>query len=594
MSTVLDKLLSSLNIRGMNMSPTEIDLIVQEICSEIKLLLADSTRVSPLLNRLPRRTSKLDKKTGIASKLIERLYLVSDKETRSTLDDLSEEERVELYIKYSQLNAQFKKRFKESMPVVPLPTTSITDYQSARGKSEKEVKMWCTLKNKPPTEAVLDPTAMPVDIAPPEEFVPFYDFLSSNQEVPKGGYIVFPRGAVYSDGRVDLCKQGVGSLNIQQVVNSFQHNPYITHFLLGNNIVDITDAKAIANFITSNHKDQDVKDISEKDNDVTNNQVAKSKSHIKTWYLAGNRLDSQGISIISKALEKDTDSQALWLKRNPVKIQGAKYLSDMLRLNKTLEILDLTNTGIQDSGAIELFKALKDVRGNSGLRHLYIDANALTNETCKAIFDYYNDDNGPRLLESLWMDMNRFGDEGAETLAKALLLPGASKLKRLVIGANRLTSMGAEVLCLSLAKHPSLTMLDMGMYLATAHMGELCNRLNDDGALHVGKLIEQNTTLRILNVSFNSMTDTGHQVLLESLKKNSTLLHLDCAEYAISTSTYETEIEECLNTNCMNSIYKMSHKDYVKRQLKFDKHTENIVNIDSIYRNNMKDKKIVA
>lgn len=65
---------------------------------------------------------------------------------------------------------------------------------------------------------------------------------------------------------------------------------------------------------------------------------------IKTWYIAGNMIDTDGIKIIAEAFKNDEDATSLWLKRNPLQPEGIKYLGEMLEVNKNLRILDLHNT----------------------------------------------------------------------------------------------------------------------------------------------------------------------------------------------------------------------------------------------------------
>jgi hypothetical protein len=142
---------------------------------------------------------------------------------------------------------------------------------------EHNRKNWCSLKNKPLSKAITEPTAMDVEVASYEELEPFFKFLDSNS-VPidnnweKEPCMKFIKGALYQNKRLDLCKQVVGPNWIEILMNSLVNNTQIEHFLLGNNIIGTIGAKAIGNFLLNEHKPK-----------------------IKTWYIAGNSINQEGI-----------------------------------------------------------------------------------------------------------------------------------------------------------------------------------------------------------------------------------------------------------------------------------------------------------
>ena len=126
-------------------------------------------------------------------------------------------------------------------------------YKQARSNTDK----WCSLSNRPLSKRITEPMAMPVQEAPLEELKDFFNFLSSGGKIEPNFYdrdrdnmcMKFTRGALYTDGRLDMCKQVVGPSHIEMLMNSLSKNTTINHFLLGNNIIDTIGAKSIANFI---------------------------------------------------------------------------------------------------------------------------------------------------------------------------------------------------------------------------------------------------------------------------------------------------------------------------------------------------------
>ena len=229
---------------------------------------------------------------------------------------------------------------------------------------------WCCLRNRPLSNKVSDPTAMKVEEAPLEELEPFFTFLDSDKKIIATEFIreeyckTFCRGAVYEDGRMDLCKQVVGPSWISNLMRSLVPNTQIKHFLLGNNIIGPNGGKAIKEFLLNPNK----------------------KPHIETWYLAGNDLNDDAISDIVDGLVNDPDVKYLWLKRNPIKANGIQHITRLLKSNSNIEVLDLHNTAVFDEGLEYLIEGLKS---NTSVKLLYLDANNITSKSIDHLTDYY-------------------------------------------------------------------------------------------------------------------------------------------------------------------------------------------------------------
>jgi hypothetical protein len=172
------------------------------------------------------------------------------------------------------LIADLRRAYREQTEIKPKPFTL---YQQARLTGDRAIYHQLEEIDEIP-DVIVNPVPMPVEVAPLPELQPFFDFLREN----KNESLSFMRGTIFNDGRMDLCKQVVAQDWIQNLMDSLVNNQHIKHFLLGNNIVDFTGARAIANFINNPHQSQ-----------------------IETWYLAGNRIDANGIELISQALQTD-------------------------------------------------------------------------------------------------------------------------------------------------------------------------------------------------------------------------------------------------------------------------------------------------
>jgi Ran GTPase-activating protein (RanGAP) involved in mRNA processing and transport len=417
---------------------------------------------------------------------------------------------------------------------------------------------FCLLKNKPLNSTVLEPTAMPVKISEYEELEEFFKFLDSNGEVIVNEYgsdpcMKFNRGAIYQDKRMDLCKQVVGPTWIGQLMKSLKYNDKVEHFLLGNNIIGEAGGRAIREFLLTPH-------------------IPK----IKTWYIAGNDINAQAIGDIVDGLSSDPDMVSLWLKRNPLKPEGIQHIARLLVSNQNIKVLDLHNTAVLDEGIGYLVSGLK---ANRSLKHLYLDANGLTEACVDDLIGYfeYLIEHDIKGVTSLWIDMNKLFDSGVSKLVKTL-----SKyrfLKRLILGSNGLTDACVDDIVDAFISHPTLKVLDLGMYKSTSDMGMITNNIGDSGASKLCRLIESNNTIQYLSVMMNGITISGLELLANSIQSNNSIKFFDYKQYGIQSYQQVSSI--------ITSKLKSNRGDS-KIELRNIKHGNKIRFIDSIYRNSMK------
>lgn len=460
-------------------------------------------------------------------------------------------------ILYSQLVSKLSKKYIEQYTYTFLLTRKVKQYRVL----EHNRKNWCALKNKPLEKQVTEPSAMPVEIAPLEELEPFFMFLNSDQKPidnhfsNKDTCMLFNRGALYQDGRMDLCKQVVGPSWIENLMNSLVNNSHVEHFLLGNNIIGPIGGRAIGKFLLSEHKPK-----------------------IKTWYLAGNDLDEFGIKWICDGLAQDQYCESLWLKRNPLKPEGIKHLAELFKTNTTIKVLDLHNTAVFDEGLMYLVEGLKE---NRTLKHLRLDANGITKHGVKHLVDYFNYlvDNNLEGITSLWINMNTIEDEGAIELVNAL---GKYKsLKRLDLGSCGLTEVSMQAIVNAFTYHPSLIVFDLGMYKSTSDMGLITNNIGDEGMRILSELIEKNTTLKYLSVTMNGLSKEGITLLAQAIDKNSSLIHIDFEQYGLNMPLD-------LYVQIKTKVEQNRENQNITTPIRYLKHSHKITTIDSIYRNTMK------
>lgn len=496
----------------------------------------------------PRMYSSIDKKCNVAHQIAYSLFPID--QTKNIQD-----EKTKTYIRYQKLLSSLSRAFIDQ---IEKEETLNNQFKEVRKTYQR--KYFCTLKNLPLSDAIINPTPMPVEVAPIEELGPFYEHLANNIPVmvPE---LEFMRGVQYNDGRMDLCKQVVGPPHISKLMGSLKNNTQITHFLLGNNIIGINGATAISDFLNEGFGNQ-----------------------IKTWYLAGNEINSQGIKLIADSLKNNTVCEALWLKRNPIKEEGAKYLGEMLEVNKKIKILDLHNTGILNEGTKYIMESLEK---NTTLRHLYIDANGITIQGATYIANYFNYicKNNIKGLTSLWIDINRLDDDSMDVIAEALI--NYKYLKRFVAGSNRISEIGTKAICDVFVNSDTLKVFDLGLYKSTADLGELPNNIGDKGLEYIIEFIKNNKSVEVLNIIHNDISSEGIDRLADALLLNDTICWIYYAQYGIEIKqeTHLT-IKNKMAQN-INQHYNTTIDDYCNNILRFVKGSKKLKNIDSVYRNRM-------
>ncbi|XP_064241280.1 leucine-rich repeat-containing protein 34 isoform X3 [Passer domesticus] len=196
--------------------------------------------------------------------------------------------------------------------------------------------------------------------------------------------------------------------------------------------------------------------------------------------LAYNLLTDAGAKTMATFLQSNQSLVHLRMTGNKIRNQGGMFFASMLKINSTLEKLDLGDCDV-------------------GLQCLVATAIALTqNKSLKAI-----NLNRP-LLSS---------QQEETTVHIARMLRSNSSLVELHLGKHEMKNFGVERLCDALYENSSLRYLDLS-----------CNNIICDGVKFLGELLKRNQTLEILDLGANRIEDVGAIYLSEALAtRNRTL-----------------------------------------------------------------------
>lgn len=366
----------------------------------------------------------------------------------------------------------------------------------------------------PLSDYIVNPRAEPIDVSPPDLFMELHEFLQSDSTLDSDEKS-FERGTLSRSGILDLCKQSVGPIlvGIKNLMNSLEKDgshksPKVKHLLLGNNICGNELGYEIGKLIKS------------------------GKSALTTCYIAGNNLDKDGIKPVCEALHNNTQIKQLWLKRNPIKTEGIVHIVEMMKYNDYLQVLDLTNTGIIDDGAILVLDNL-----SHAIKYLYLASNGLTAKTCKLIADNIH----KIKLEQISMGCNRLGDIGAKFLADALANPECT-LKSIEIASCGISSIGAGYIADALKINTSLEWLNLGFLKSTNILQEVPNVIGSQGAIYIAEMLKVNKTLKALDLTHTGIQQAGISGLAEVFDSNTTITFLNVEQFGIPHNELSREL----------------------------------------------------
>lgn len=430
---------------------------------------------------------------------------------------------------------------------------------------------------------------MPVEIAEPDSLEPFFQHLAlggneSKTSTNRGNEAIaiegpdyntrsleFEKGVLYSDNRMDLCKMVLGPNNIGVLMDSLRTNDFVTHFLLGNNIIGPHGAKCIANFLEEH------------------------PNRMETWYLAGNCIDAPSFSLLTDQWTQSTSVTNIWLKRNPLSRTAAQDVFRLVTQTANLRTLDLDQTELGDAGVAQLFTALVDHDKPIALRRIYLNAIGIGTEGVPAIAKYLA--SAHCALDALYFTNNPMGNVGVAALAVGLR--ENKSLSRLTLASVGVSDYGIIALCEALEAHPTLTTLDIGQSYATEDLGSRYNWITDRAAFALHNLVATSNTLAYLNIAQCAMTHDGLCTVLEAVISSSTLLFYRAstiwpqsrAPAAVHAGQRHVKLAEQAHETLFKNVQRVygartTYSDFMnkhKRWLVNDK--ADVRKIDSVYRN---------
>ncbi len=292
---------------------------------------------------------------------------------------------------------------------------------------------------------------------PLADLAPLLDWLRAGR--PAAERLDFASGTALPDGRLDLCKQGLGAEGAALVAGALADGPSpVRHLLLG------TDALGDDGAAT----------------------VAGADAPVETLYLGCNGITAGGACRIADQLRASPQVlTGVWLKRNPLGRGGGRAAAELLDSARTLRTLDLVQTGLDAAGVAVLADALL-AADDAGRRveRLFVGGNPLGEAGAGALAAVV----AAGAIGELYVSAARLGDAGALRLADGLERAPYGRLTRLSVASNGIGPSAAARL-VGAVTVAGVTLLDLGRVRAAAVLGAADNRLDLTAAESIGRTL---------------------------------------------------------------------------------------------------------
>lgn len=237
-------------------------------------------------------------------------------------------------------------------------------------------------------------------------------------------------------------------------------------------------------------------------------KIAEQLSEYDTpsQYLNLSNFKCQKANTLVKTLDYNTSITSFSVGGNFNAI--SPLLINSLKINSSLQILNLSSSVISDTQIKELYNGLKN---NSNLVSLNMSHTRLGNSGAKILSQLLITNSSIRTLE-FWGSNISF--EGATNLAYALIIN--SSLTSLNLSNNCIGNTGASEIANTISTNSSLRSLDLAM-----------NGIDNVGMITFATGITRNEGLTYLNLGFNTLSPPVGRLLRHAQKCNSKLHKLE-------------------------------------------------------------------
>ena len=264
--------------------------------------------------------------------------------------------------------------------------------------------------------------------------------------------------------------------------------------------------------------------------------LAQALSQVKTLTeldMSNNNMTDVVVDALALAVENNSLLQKVNLRGNVLKTNGITKIAQSLSWNSRLKVLDISNNQITEDAADAIAIALLS---NANLEELYLGSNSLGLGTQKVAATLKE----ISTLKVLDLDNNNASDAAADDVAAVV---SSNQVEKLFLVNNNL-QLGAIKVFWALSKITTLTVL---------HLSN--NGMTEEVTPSLAAAIESNHSLTALKLSNNKLRTKGMQTISQSLRKLSSLQVLRIDDNQITKSAANDIASVILSNRCLKELY---------------------------------------
>jgi len=335
-----------------------------------------------------------------------------------------------------------------------------------------------------------------------------------------------------------LSRNGIDDVAAEVIADSLVNKTFLEVLDLNTNKISSKGALAIAKSLTENTM---LKVLDLHDNFINSDaapglsSMLNNKINLLEIKISKNALETKGMHDIVRGLQKVSSLIVLNVSANNI---ASSDIAAGIKNNTSLEILDVSQNKLESLGCIKLCKVLQKHHHNLkvfNISHNGINSIIAAHELASALKD-------KKKLEVVNVSQNEFEAGLAAIVAS---LKSTKFLKELTLRESGTVDQKAVIeICQIINQSPSLEVLDLG-----------CTMLQTLGADKIFRTLSRNTTLKVLNVSYNYIEDTAvKQLASSSLAYYPTLSVLSLHNNPLSDSAIKDVFKHLLNAPSLKKI----------------------------------------
>ena len=288
--------------------------------------------------------------------------------------------------------------------------------------------------------------------------------------------------------------------------------------------------------------------------------VVSNNFGLEELYLGSNKLSKGAVKIV-EGLRNISTLKVLDLNENDASVVVATKLASAIASNRSLNDLRLSGNRLTTSGMVTIAKELSKI---STLKMLNIRHNLITEDAADAIRSLLESNNS---IEKLYVGHNKL-NMGVLKIVKALKCTSSLKVLDFncnnasskiadelaeVINSNRLQKLWLANSSLRLYGRKIVHSLSMSTELTGLNLSG--NYMPEEIADDLAEYINNNNCLQDLRLSGNRLTTTGIITIAKSLRKLSTLKVLNISSNLITEEAADAIVSVILSNNELEELY---------------------------------------